>query len=129
MEGEGNSTDEHKPVTPPHYIRGLITMLLSRLDAAIAGIEALGAAFRAEDACRALAIIESLQKTWTEAYLAITLLEQLSGCHESNAWQAFALTRQRASAPLELAWSIISRMPNEHYDFISKNRICRASKP
>ena len=114
MEEQGTGNEVHKAAVLRN-IRGLVTLLLSRLGAAVEGIEALVAALRAKDADRALAIIESLHKVWTEAYLAITQLEQLSGCYESNVRQAFAQTQQRARTPLVLAWSIVSRLPNERH--------------
>jgi len=95
--------------------RGLIFLLLTRLDAASECIEALDNAFKADDPGRALMVHASLQRAWGDALAAILVLEQMSGRPEEYARNALDHLYRRARIPLALASNIISRLPNEHY--------------
>lgn len=108
---EGGRVDSHAST---NRARGLVLLLLTRLDAASSHIDDLRYAFESEDADRAVMMNVALQRAWSDAYMAILILEQLSRCKETNARNALAKSRQRGYVPRILAWNIISRLPNEH---------------
>jgi hypothetical protein len=100
---------------PTSRIRGLVQLLLTKLDLASDHIEDVGDAFQSEDAYRALTIHARLQKAWSDAYVAILVMEQLSGCSETHARNALSQSHRSARVPLALAWSLISRLPAAHH--------------
>ncbi len=111
VENIGNS--HYTGIAPATQARRIVLLLLARLDAATKHIEALSLAFQCEDVGSALKINMKLQKAWSDAYVAILVLEQLSGCPETNARNALTQSHRRGRVPLDLAWNIISRLPSE----------------
>jgi hypothetical protein len=93
--------------------RGLVLLLLVRLDAVTACIEELNNAVSSVDAFRAVTIMMRLRRAWSDAHITILVLEQISGCPETNARKALNQTHRRARAPLALARSIVPRQSNE----------------
>ena len=106
-------------------VRALILMLLTKLDEASDHIEKLNCAFKTEDVYGALSAQEGLQRAWSEAFVAIRILEQVSGRSQIHARTALRQSHRRARVPLVLAWNIISRLPNEHHSEMGHSR-CRA---
>lgn len=100
-------------LTPERQARGLVQLLLCRLDVANDHIDELGLAFQAEDAHRAITLNGRLKRALGEAELYILVLEQLAGRREHNARAALDCTHRRARLPRALAWSLISRL-SEH---------------
>jgi hypothetical protein len=103
-------------------------MLLTRLDAAIDHIESLDRALKSDDVDLAQITSNQLQQVWSDIYMAILVLEQLSGHTEVYARKAFAESHRMARGPLALARSLISRLPFEQH----KNelrRTCLVLKP
>jgi hypothetical protein len=94
--------------------RGLVILILARLNAASDHTEDLICAFHASDAYRALTIITRLQKSWSEAYLALLVLEQLSGHREMMARSALYQSHHRGGAALARAFQLVSHLLDEH---------------
>jgi hypothetical protein len=94
--------------------RSLVSFLLVCLDDATDYIAELDAAFKTEDAYRALVGNERLQRAWSHAYATIKILELLSGAMQPNARKALTTSYQRARPSLALAWNLISRIPIAH---------------
>ncbi len=99
-------------VTPERQARGLIQLLLCRLDLANNHIHELGLAFQTEDAYRAITLNVRLKRALGDAELCIIVLEQLAGRTEHNARAALDYTRRRARLPQALARILISRLPD-----------------
>jgi hypothetical protein len=126
---EDTPTDSPINVTSTNQASGLVLLLLTKLDAASDHIEDLSRAFQADDPDRTFMINMRLQSIWNEAYVAILVLEQLSGCSETNARNALNQSCQRARVPQALASNILSRLPNAHHNLDPRPNKCRVSQP
>lgn len=62
---------------------------------------------------RALQAIANYHHATTAALLAVQALEAISECRQLNAWRALICARQRARAPLALAWNTVSRLSGQ----------------
>jgi hypothetical protein len=111
----GGCTDAGIHSTLNIRLRRFASLLLASLDEALIHIDTLNEAFRSEDAHRAFTSQEGLQRAWSNALVAIQVLEEVTGCTQIHARNALAHSHHRGHVPLGLAWSLISRLPNEHY--------------
>jgi len=88
------------------FTRGLVTLLLTRLDHAGDRTEALSQAILAEDAPSAIAINAVLQRDLSAVEFYVRALEQLSGHTEVNARAALGHAQRRARLLRIHAWSL-----------------------
>jgi len=90
--------------------RGLVQLLLTRLDGANECIDTLGEALETADAYRALGINAKLKRDLADAYLTILVLEQLSSCSEVDARVALQHSQRKARLLRIQAWSLASQL-------------------
>jgi hypothetical protein len=107
---EGNPANHADRASSGRRARALVALLLTRLDTATDSIEALDAAFRSEDAHRALAITITLKNAWRDAHLTIAVMEQVSGCTEVNARRALLKSHRSGRVLVALTWNLISHL-------------------
>jgi len=91
------------------FTRGLVQLLLQRLDSAGDRTEALGRAFQTEDVSSAVALSTVLQRDLSAADFYVRALEQLSGRTEFNARAALSHAQRSARLLRILAWSLTSQ--------------------
>jgi hypothetical protein len=125
---EGAPADSHAHIRLTRQAYALVVMLLTRLDAAHDHIESLDRALQSDDTDLAQMTSNQLQQVWSDIYMTILVLEQISGHTESHARNAFAASQRAARVPLALARSLISRLPFAQHN-IKLRRQCLVLKP
>jgi hypothetical protein len=124
---EGAPADPHARVRLIRQAHALVLMLLTRLDGASDHTESLDRALQSDDADLARTACNRLQRVWSDIYMVIVVLEQLSGHAEVNARDVFAASQRMARVPLALARSLISGLPIERHNMQGSK--CSVLKP